>query len=436
VGDFASSPVTSFLTNNDGSYTRQIAGGIEAAGKQLLLVATDKFNNSSAFAVFPINAGFTLTNLSGSKSAAPGATVTYTLRISNTGSLDITGLKLQTSGTRPDWVVKTNPLVNTVFTLPTPLLAGTTRVITVSLTLPKGANANVAAGLKDLTTVRVIKDGTTVSQAVQLETTVLPAPILVVSPITSLGKARPGERVPHIHSIRNDGNVPVTISLAKTTLDRTGLENADWDTTLTPSSITLAPGKERTVRIDVLVPPAAQVEDEQGPVQAQTYITATVPLSPTGGFGPLTATFTDTTRVDLDPDASFTDSDQELPGAAGQPVPFTHFVRNESNAPTRFCFIWSTSLGSTVTFQSRTDGFVIDTNGCFDLDTTPLGRQAQFDAVVLVNERALPGDREFANISLRNAITGETIGSARVVDKVNVLIGLMRPRVWLPLTSR
>lgn len=440
VGDTSGQPASSFPVNPDGSFTRQVVGGVANIG-QLLLVATDGFGNSSEYAVFPIRPGFTLESLTPPQSAGPGETVTYTLRLSNTGTLDVTGLRLQTSGTLASWRVATDPITNTLFTIPTPLEAGTSRLITVSLTLPPGPNPQVNAGVRDVTTVRVVKDNSVLSQSLQLQTTVLPRPVLVVTPTNSLGSARPGETVPHTHVIRNNGNVTVTAGLSFTTRDPVG-QTGLWATSITPSAITLAPGEETRVRVDVLVPPGAQVEDGDGNrVQAVTTVTATVPLSPTGGFGPVSRVFTDTTRVDLDPDAALLDGDQEQPGAAGEQVIFTHVVENLSNARTRFCFVWSTNLGSTMTFRSATDGFVIDANGCFTMDTANApseGRfqRAQFDAVVTVNPRALPGDTDIVNISLRNQDTGELIGSARVVNRINVLIGLKRPRIYLPLVAR
>lgn len=441
VGGDLSQAAGAFAVPESGRFTRQLVGGVGATGSELLLVATDGFGNSSEYAVFPVSTGFSLSSLTANQSAAPGDTVTYTLRLSNTGNLDITGLSLQTSGTFSDWGIVTNPVTNTIFTSPVPLEAGTSRLLTVTLTLPPGPRPSVNTGVTDVTTVTVIKEGSPLSQVVRLETTVLPRPVLVVSPTTSLGTARPTETVPHTHIIRNNGNVTVTVNLTSTTLDPVG-QTGLWATAISTPTFTLAPGTEQRVRIDVTVPQGAQVTDPQGnPVQATTFVSATVPFSPTGGFGPITANFTDTTRVDLNPDAAITDGDQEQQGAAGQTLAFTHFVQNLSNAPTRFCFQWTTNLGSTVSFVSRTDGFVIDANGCFDLDTQTSVAQnrfqtAQFDAVVTVDPRALPGDRELVNISLRNETTKETIGSAKVVDRINVVRGLVKPRVWLPLALR
>ncbi|MEI8164950.1 MAG: right-handed parallel beta-helix repeat-containing protein, partial [Chloroflexales bacterium] len=85
-----------FSVTDSGRFTRQIFGGLGTIGSQLLLIATDGFGNSSEYSVFTHTTGISLTNLTGPTSHAPGDVVTYTLRLTNMGSLDVTGLRLQT----------------------------------------------------------------------------------------------------------------------------------------------------------------------------------------------------------------------------------------------------------------------------------------------------------------------------------------------------
>ena len=441
VGGSALDAVGSFTADANGHFARQIYGGVGASGSQLLLIATDGFGNSSEYAIFPLSLGFTLTNLTGATSRGPGESATYTLRLNNTGSLDLTGLRLQTQGTLPAWGVTTNPVSNTLFTLTSPVQAGSSRLLTVTLTLPIGTNANAQPGLKDVTTVKVVKDSSTYSQAVTLETTVLPRPVLVVSPTVSLGSAKPGETVPHTHVIRNDGNVPVTISITETTIDDVGATGL-WATTVSAHSYTIASGGEARVGVEVTVPSGAQVLKANGdPVQAITYLTATVPLSPTGGFGPITLPFSATTQVAIEPDALITDGNQVQDGAATKTTIFTHYVQNLSNRATQFCFVWSTTPGdSTVTFQSLNRDVVIDANGCFSLDTvTDVAarryQSLQFEARVLVDQRSLPGDTETVTFAVREQTTQLLIGPG-VTDRVNVIYGIMLPRIYLPLIAR
>jgi hypothetical protein len=264
---------------------------------------------------------------------------------------------------------------------------------------------------------------------------------MVISPTFSLGAAKPSETVPHTHVIRNDGNVAVTVGITGTTVDDIGATGL-WATAISATSYTLSPGSEARVSVNVTVPSAAQVLKPNGdPVQAITYLTATIPLSPTGGFGPLTQIFSDTTRVSLAPDALITDNNQVQDGAASKTTIFTHFVQNLSNKATRFCFVWSSTPGnSTVSFQSLNLNVPIDANGCFNLDTVtdiPAKRynSVQFQASVLVDRRSLPATTETITLAVREQTTQLTIGPG-VTDRVNVIYGTVVPRLYLPLVQR
>lgn len=433
---------SSFGVSEDGSFSRQILGGLGSTSGQLLLIATDGFGNSSEYAVFPVRPTVALTPTVSAQSAAPGASVVYTLRLTNTGTLDLTGLKLVTSGTRAEWMVAADPQPNTDFTSSSPFAAGSGRTLTVTLTLPTGSSLNAAAGVTDVTTVTVFKEGV-ITEAVRLETTVLTQPVVVVEPLTSVGKARPGEKVPHLHTIRNDGNVPVTLTLADQTLDAVG-ETGLWATTLSARSLPLKPGGQATLRVEVTVPEGAQVIDSQGrEVLATTYITGTVPGSPADGYGPITLNLTNTTKVDLEPDAAITGGNQEKQAAAGQQVFFTHTVQNLSNASATFCLYGYSTQISDVYVESATSGFTISEVApgefCFTLDTQTIPQQqrfqqAQFTVVVTVNELLVGGNTDEIDIILREATSKVSVASVK--NRVLVTRGIKVPRVWVPLLSR
>src|SRR5690606_22422098 len=118
----------------------------------ILLVATDRFGNSSEYALMPVTGGLVLEGVGPlAADAAPGDTITYTLRLTNTGTVGYTNLRLSTSGTLERWIVGTDPISNTEFAL----AAGQSRLITVTLTLPTGPDPNVASGKVETTTVRI-----------------------------------------------------------------------------------------------------------------------------------------------------------------------------------------------------------------------------------------------------------------------------------------
>ncbi|MGQ9927372.1 MAG: right-handed parallel beta-helix repeat-containing protein [Chloroflexaceae bacterium] len=413
--------------------------------RQLLLIATDGRGNSSEYARFDVTTGLVLEPTSPlAASRSPGETVTYTLRVRNTGSVDFDNLVLETSGTLSGWQLTATPAPGAVF-LP-PLPAGGTRDITVTLTLPLGDHPNVRVPRSDVTTVIVRSAGVATATAT-LETTVLGRPIIRVTPPRSIGAGRPNEQVPHSYVLRNDGNVTVTLGLSFFTRDP-AISPDIWPTTLNTSTLTLPPGSQRDLLAEVTVPAGAQQSVGGQLVEATTFITGTIPASTEFGYPSSTVPFSATTRVNVVPRAIIY-SDQEQRAAAGSEVRFVHTVENKSNGPARFCLATVTNQQSSVRFESATNGFVIDGQGCFSMDTTTdfvAGRfqLAQFVVIVRTNERLPVDEIETVNVFLRkDTPDGETLAEARLVDRIVITRGEdeqsteeRRVFVWLPLVRR
>jgi len=412
----------------------QLSGG--RLPRQLLLIATDGRGNSSEYATFNVTTGLALEATSPlATSRGPGETVTYTLRVRNTGSVDFDNLVLSTSGTLTGWQLTATPAPGTVF-LP-PLPAGGTRDITVTLTLPLGDHPNVRVPKRDVTTVTVRSSGVATATAT-LETTVLGRPIIRVTPTRSIGAGRPNERVPHSYVLRNDGNVTVTLGLSFFTRDP-AISPGIWQTSLNTTTLRLPPGAQRDLLAEVTVPPAAQQSVGGQLVEATTFITGTIPASTEFGYPSSTAPFSATTRVNVAPRALIY-PDQEQRAAAGSEVRFTHVVENKSNGPARFCLAAVTNQGSSVRFESATNGFVIDSQGCFSMDTTAdfaAGRfqLAQFVVIVRTDARLPLGEIETINVFLRrDTPNGETLAEARLVDRIVITRG--ERFLWLPFVRR
>ncbi len=412
----------------------QLSGG--RLPRQLLLIATDGRGNSSEYATFNVTTGLALEATSPlATSRGPGETVTYTLRVRNTGSVDFDNLVLSTSGTLTGWQLTATPAPGSIF-LP-PLPAGGTRDITVTLTLPLGDHPNVRVPKQDVTTVTVTSAGVATATAT-LETTVLGRPIIRVTPTRSIGAGRPNERVPHSYVLRNDGNVTVTLGLSFFTRDP-AISPGIWPTSLNTTTLTLPPGAQRDLLAEVTVPPGAQQSVGGQLVEATTFITGTIPASTQFGYPSSTVPFSATTRVNVAPRALIY-PDQEQRAAAGSEVRFTHVVENKSNGPARFCLAAVTNQGSSVRFESATNGFVIDSQGCFSMDTTTdfaAGRfqLAQFVVIVRTDARLPLGEIETINVFLRrDTPNGETLAEARLVDRIVITRG--ERFLWLPFVRR
>jgi len=110
---------------------------------QLALTATDKDGNTSEFAVFTSTFGLDI-GPARTGTALPGQVITYTHRITNTGTVDFTNIQF-TGFSKLGWPFKLAP------TSPITLLAGENKPVTVTLTLPTGSDPRVRAGLVEQT---------------------------------------------------------------------------------------------------------------------------------------------------------------------------------------------------------------------------------------------------------------------------------------------
>lgn len=408
-----------------GTFSAQLSEPLPSG--QLLFAATDGYGNTSELVAFVPSAGLRivpLTPASAAQSAAPGQTVTYTLRVENTGSLDLTGVRASTSGTLPRWLV--NPDGEVDFDLP----GLGSQVLTYTLTLPLGSDPSVRVPISDVTTVTLLAnlpstldpDGT-ITDTQRLTTTVLAAARLRVAPARGTGSGRPNDVIPYEHTLYNEGNITITVNLESTTLDAADSQRV-WDTELSLETVTLGPGESREIALSVIVPSTAQ----EG-ATATHFITATVVGAPDQ-----TRVVSDTSTVTLSRRASmFSDENQD--GLPAGKVTFTHTVLNLSNAPASFKLDYQANLGSTVQFFSDTPGVTIAGDGTFTISNVPGSNQLSLRAEVTVNERLLPGDTEVINIFLRDPTTGASIGGAAVVDRIVIRgdNGLLLPRLWLPM---
>lgn len=407
-----------------GNFSAQLADAVPAG--QLLFAATDGYGNTSEFAVFVPSAGLRIVPLtppSAAQSAAPGQTVTYTLRVENTGSLDLNNVRLTTSGTLARWVVSPNPA-------PAISLPGLgSQVVTYTLTLPTGSDPSVRVPITDVTTVTaqanlpqsLDRDGT-ITDTQRLTTTVLAAARLRVAPARGNGSGVPNQPVTYEHTLYNEGNITITVNLDASTLDAANSGRV-WDTELSLETVTLGPGQEREVGLTVTVPSTAQ----QG-ARATHFITATVVGAPDQ-----TRYFSDTTTVDFDQRAELF-SDETQDGLPGGTVIFRHTVRNTSNGPATFRLDYQANLGSTVRFFSETPGITINNDGTFTINNISEPANTMIlRAEVSVNELLFVGDTEVINIFLRDPATGDSIGGAVVVDRIDIRGSLVRPRLWLPM---
>ncbi len=402
---------------------------------QVTLTATDAAGNTSRFAVFEPKAAL---NIFAAQSiiAGPGEAITLTHTVSNTGNLDLTGLRLSATSSRGF-----SPIVLTPQTFD--LAAGQQRTITVTLKLPTGSDPRVSAGPPNLPEqLKVTVSGqftffgesapTAVSASVTNTITLQARSVLTVTPGNLNASAPPGTTIPYVHLIRNDGNIPTTFTItATTTLPGAPTFPVDgvWKTKVVPSgSLTLQPGEQRTVTVSVTVP--VQGTGAISGTQALTTLKlrTTSPVTPSQDRD-----IVDTTTTSLTARATFQPSTDNQ-GRADQLLTVIHDVENLSNGKATFRLVAQSSLGSTVTFRA-VGGTPLVNGDTFTLGTqsdTSSPRTLSIFADIRIARLALPGQTEVVTIYLydtRNNIVGEAV----VTDRITINQGIVAPRIWLPL---
>lgn len=394
-----------------GYFTATVGSGLP---KQIAVTATDKDGNTSEFAIFNTRLGLNVWT-EAAQNAFPGQVVTYTHRISNTGTIDFENDLEAKGNSTLGWGVKVEPTGK--FSLP----AGQEKPITLTLTLPNGPDARVLAGRVDLARVTVTSTRfMTITDSLTDTTTVQPKFLLSVSPqgISGLASPKaPNNVIRYAHTLVNTGNITTTVTITATTIP-------GWPTSVSPTSIQLAPGNAnaRSVTVSVTVPNP----DIQAGTIARTTVRVTVPSDSTQN-----KVFTDTTTVELEPSAIMI-SDQEDDAGAGQVSQFIHTVENRSNGPATFRLNGTSSQGNQIRFI-RVDGIAFGPDNSFTLDNTPGQNRLNFIVEITINERALPGTRDVITISL---LDDQNRVRATVQDRINITNSPVLPRLYLPIIAR
>jgi hypothetical protein len=392
-----------------GTFTAAI-GSIPA---QLALTATDKDGNTSEFATFTRSFGLDIAPPRASI-ALPSQVITYTHRITNTGTVDFANIQL-TAVSKLGWPLKLAP------TSPIALAAGQSKPVTLTLTLPSGSDARVLAGLVELT--RVTASATTtnpsvVTTASVTDTTTVGASFLLdATPLTRSGVGAPDSAnsiVRYVHTLTNKGNVSGTVLISAVT-DR------GWDTTVSTSTVTLAPGEVRNVTISVSIPSGTAAD-----TVAKTIVTLNVPGTPSQS-----KTLTDTTSVELTASALLSHvGDVDGEGAAGGLATFLYVVENRSNGPATFSLSGLAALNSVVSF-ARLDGQAFGPNNSFTLSNVPGSNQLNFAVTVRLGTRLAKGNVETVTVLLLDS-QGRTRAAAQ--DKITIVQGLFFH--YMPLVVR
>jgi hypothetical protein len=394
-----------------GNFTAMV-GNVPA---QLALTATDKNGNTSEFAVFDRSFGLAI-GPARSSIAFPGDVITYTHRITNTGTVDFTNLQF-TAFSKLGWTYTLAP------TNPITLLAGTSIPVTLTLTLPTGSASNVRAGLVEQT--RLTASATTplpapsvVTTASVTDTTTVQGKFILDATFKQgrNGNGAPGTVIDYPRTLTNTGNVTGTVSITAST-------DLGWTTLVTPTSVILPPGASVGVVSSVTIPNGTN---------AGTIAKTTLSLNGTPDAQNLV--ITDTTTTLLTPKATMVFA-QELDAGAFETVQFCHTVTNLSNGPATFTLTGVSSLGSAIAFVSDTPGQPLVNGTTFTVGITPADKSFNFCANVTVDVRAQKGQTDQISIGIVDD-QGAVVGGASVRDIIHVVRNATFPRVYMPLVTK
>ena len=387
---------------------------------QLALTATDKNGNTSEFAVFTSTFGLDI-QPPRSSSAYPGDVVVYTHRITNTGTVDFTNIQFS-AFSKLGWPFKLAPAN------PISLLSGASKPVTLTLTLPTGADPRVRIPNTELT--RLTVSATTANPALVTtksitDTTIVGARFQLDASFKLPGRngsGAPGTIIDYTRTLTNTGNVTGTVTLTATT-------DLGWTTLITPTSVTLPPGKVIGVVSSVAIP----LGTIAGTV-AKTKLTLDGSQVGLPLVDKQQLLITDTTTVLLTPKATMV-FNQQAQGSAGKTVVFCHTVTNLSNGAATFTLTGVSSLGSKISFVSDTPGRQLVNGNTFTVGITNADKSFSFCARVLIEPRAAKGQQDLVAIGMTDA-QGAVVGGASVRDLIDVVAGLMLPRIYVPLIRR
>lgn len=328
--------------------------------------------------------GVALTPATAVQSGAPGAIVSYTLTLSNTGNTaDTFSFSTPTVGdpTGTGWPV----------TLPQPTLlaAGEATQVTIGVTIP----ANTPAGATDVATVTATSAGSPdASASATLTTTAETIYGVLLEPATAAQMGLPGSAVTYTLAITNTGNSNETFDLL--------LSGNEWPTTA-PLSVTLAAQESSTFVVTVSIP-----AETPGNATDSVVVTAVGQTDPTSSAqSTLTTTATPQYGVQLVP------AQLAQMGMAGSVVTYTLTLTNSGSVTDTYLIsldgnLWAVSAPVSVTLS--------------------MGQAAQFVVTVAIPANAANGSSDSVTVAAVSSSDKSVSASSTITTSANW-------RLWLPL---
>ena len=202
---------------------------------------SDDYTSDEHCVEIPLRYGVTVEPPTDARGGDLGTTVTYTLRVTNTGSF-ADAFDIAVSGNA--WTTSAPASVG-------PLAANAGADVQISVDIPAGASGSDS----DTVTITAASQGDPLtSDSSTLTTTANPVYGVELTPAMANDRGVPGATVTYNLTLRNTGNAPDTFDLSFGDLN-------GWTTGVTPALVSLSPDGTAQVACTVDIPPGANDGD-------------------------------------------------------------------------------------------------------------------------------------------------------------------------------
>jgi CSLREA domain-containing protein len=374
--------------------------------RRIFASTTTATGDSSAFGEFQVFAGLAFApSYTSTTLFLPGDVITYTHRLTNTGSVSDTFTLTRNSSA--NWGIN-------VFPNRVSLRAGDAIDITTVLTVPLGGNANSVAGLIDVTTITATQSLTTATRAtVSIRTQLGSAPRFAITSGQQQEVAA-GDTARFRPTVTNTGNQTATVTFAATTAQPL------WGVSVSPASVQLRPGQSFTFNVDVSVP-----RGTLAPLSGTIAVTVTPQIQ---GVAPVTnsnvVSLVTTPAVLINPDSAVEN------GTFGNQVVFRPTLFYGGNGPARLRI---KTFSDDATYTVTIEGARVLPGGLIDFDGPDDSSEIQIR--VFVPRTAIQRTDQVTTIQVVRS-DNENIILDTAQYRVIVERGVPPPIFWLPLLLR